>query len=674
MTLAPWLSPVTMRLLALVLLHFLWQGAALAALAYVVTALCRSASARYAVAVGTMVLMFAAPVATFMVFRAGQQASTPTVSAGTALSGSSPVSGVVHLSATHSSLPQDSAPAYFPWLVELWFSGVALLGLRSAGGFLLVERLRRKECIPVNEELLQVCVSLQRRLGVTRVVRYCESLRLDAPAVAGWIRPVVLLPVSALTGLTPAQLEAVIAHELAHIQRLDAFVNLFQVAVETLLFYHPAVWWIGKRARTEREHCCDDAAVAVCGSPVTYAHALTRLAEGEVAPQLVMAANRSPLAERIGRLLGANSAAESFRGANLSAGVLCLSAALLAGSALLGSVHNVHAQTPAPALAPTPPPALAAPPAWHAHVPKVPEPAPVARLSAPAPVPAPSPAPAPRQEDSASPALAPQAAPSAGNQSYIDSLKEAGLTNLTVDELVSLKVQGVTGDYVKSLVNLGLKLDVNELIGIKVQGITSEYVKEIRVATGQSLGVNELIGLKVQGVTPEYIKQMHDLGLKTDADDVIGMKVQGITPEYVKEMRALGLKLDSDEIIGMKVQGVTPEYVREMQGLGLKLDTDAIIGMKVQGVTPEYVKGIRDLGLNSDADEIIGMKVQGITPDYLKELQAAGFKVDVDEAIAAKVQGITPEFIAKARSHGFKDLTLDKLIRLKMTGVLDAEK
>ena len=672
--LAPWLSPDTMRLLALALLHFLWQGTALAALAYVVTALCRSASTRYAAGVGTMVLMLAAPISTFLIFRAQQQAASPTISVGAVLAASTPASAAIHSPANRTSLPRDNAPGYFLWLVEVWFAGVVLLGVRSAGGFLLVEQLRRKESMPVSEELAKICMSLQRRLGVTRAVRYCESLHLDAPAVAGWIRPVVLLPMSALSGLSKAQLEAVIAHELAHIRRLDAFVNLFQVVVETLLFYHPAVWWIGKRVRAEREHCCDDAAVDICGSPVTYAHALTRLAEGKAAPRLAMAANRSPLVERIGRLLGANSAAESFRGASLSAGVVCLSAALLAGSAFWGSVYQVHAQTPAPALAPAPLPAPSAPPARRGHVPEVPEPAPPAQPDAPTPAPRPAPAPGPSQENSPSPAPAPQAAATAASQSYIESLKAAGLTNLTVDELVSLKVQGITGDYVKSLVDLGLKLNANELIGIKVQGITSEYVKEIRVATGRSLGVDELIGLKVQGVTPEYIKQMHDLGLKTDADDVIGMKVQGITPEYVKEMRGVGLNLDSDDIIGMKVQGVTPEYVREMSGLGLKPDSNNIIGMKVQGVTPEYVKNMRDLGLNPDADEIIGMKVQGITPEYLKELQGAGFKVDPDEAIAAKVQGITPEFIAKARSHGFRDLTLDKLFRLKMSGVLDAEK
>ena len=146
-------------------------------------------------------------------------------------------------------------------------------------------------------------MSLQQRMGLTRVVRYCESLHLDAPAVAGWIRPVVLLPMSAVTGLTEAQLEAVIAHELAHIRRYDALVNLFQVGVETLLFYHPAVWWFGKRVRVEREHCCDDEAVALCGSPVTYAHALTRMAESKTVPQLAMAVNRSPLVARVARLL-----------------------------------------------------------------------------------------------------------------------------------------------------------------------------------------------------------------------------------------------------------------------------------------------------------------------------------------------------------------------------------
>jgi beta-lactamase regulating signal transducer with metallopeptidase domain/sporulation protein YlmC with PRC-barrel domain len=637
--LAPWLSPTTMRLLALALLHFLWQGAALAALGYAVMALSRSASTRYAIGVGVLALMLAAPVYTFVVLR-GQERTT-----GAAVSQSLPhslLSASQMARSTRQLPPRESYIAgYSLWLVEAWFFGVLLLSMRSAGGFLLIERLRRQECAPVSDELLAVCRSLQQRMGLRRVVRYCESIHLDAPAVAGWIRPVVLLPLRALSGLSGDEIEAVIAHELAHIRRFDAFVDLFQIAVETLLFYHPAVWWMGKQVRAEREHCCDDVAVAVCGSPVTYAHALARMAEWKQAPEFAMAANRSPLVERVARLLGAKQASESLRGANFSAGVLFLTVALLAGSAFLGSVHKAHAQAPVPA--PAHPVKLVAPTA-PTVAPKPPKEPFTVRAEA-------NPEPAPQLEEDASfaeaaSAGAPQAQRSAPKQSYIDSLKDAGLTNLTVDELIALKVQGVTGEYVKAIRDLGLKAGPEELIGMKVQGITPEYVKLMRDATGQNLGVEELIGLKVQSVTPDYLKQLHELGFATDSGDVIGMKVQGVTAEYVRAMRALDLKVDAGDIIGMKVQGITPEYV----------------------------KSIQQLGLDPDTGEIIGMKVQGITAEYLKALQAAGFKVDAGEAIGAKVQGITPEFIEKARSHGFKDLTLDKLIALKHTGVLDAEK
>ena len=97
------------------------------------------------------------------------------------------------------------------------------------------------------------------------------------PTVIGWLKPVVLLPASALAGLTPRQLEAILAHELAHIRRHDYLVNLLQTLVETLLFYHPAVWWLSRRIRVERENCCDDLAVSLCGDPVAYAAALADL-------------------------------------------------------------------------------------------------------------------------------------------------------------------------------------------------------------------------------------------------------------------------------------------------------------------------------------------------------------------------------------------------------------
>ncbi len=608
-----WLTPDLMRLLGLSLLHFLWQGLALAAFASVVMALFRSASVRYLVAVGALALMFAAPAITFLVLR--HQQSAPPATQTAIVASLSPVPQLSVRSQTAApAQPSGAVPSdSLIWLVQVWFAGVLLFSLRPAGGFLILERLRRKEAVPVAENLRATCLALQQRLGIRRVIRYCECLHLQAPAVVGWFRPVILLPVTALTGLTELQLRAVIAHELAHVKRLDCFVNLFQIAAETLLFYHPAVWWLSNRIRAERENCCDDAAIAACGNAVEYARALTLLAERRAAPALAMAANRSPLAARVARLLGLTSLGAGVRSAGLAASVLCLSTALLAGNAFFGAERTASAaQSQSSSQSPSPDPVILVT-APRPDKPK--RPAPSALPSASPNAPEPDAASGPQANPSPKPSPAPQEKPApAARESYIDGLKAAGIENPSIDQLIALKVQGVTPEYVRDLRAAGLTLDIEQIIG-----------------------------MKVQGVTPDYVRQLHDLGVKTDTGEIIGMKVQGVTPEYIRDMRATGLDVKGHEIVAMKVQGVTPEYVRKLH----------------------------DLGLHPGIGEVIGMKVQGVTPEYVKALQASGFKLDVGDFIAAKVQGITPEFIENARSHGFKDLDMHKLIALKHAGVLE---
>src|SRR5262249_17738290 len=147
--------------------------------------------------------------------------------------------------------------------------------------------------------------ALAARLGLTRQVRVLIAGAADGPSVVGWLRPVVLLPSATLLGLTPEQLEAVLAHELAHVRRHDYLVNLAQSLVETVLFYHPAVWWVSSRIRHERELCCDDLAVRSCGDALCYARALTRLERLRIAsPELAMGAAGGPLLFRVRRLMG----------------------------------------------------------------------------------------------------------------------------------------------------------------------------------------------------------------------------------------------------------------------------------------------------------------------------------------------------------------------------------
>ncbi|PYU50887.1 MAG: hypothetical protein DMG48_11775 [Acidobacteria bacterium] len=631
---ANWISPEILRTLGWTLLHFLWQGAGLAALFAVAAAVCRNASTRYALAVSALVLMMVSPVVTFTWLRAQGNPAVQTGAEG-ALTWARPSTQLsTALSGSRAPIAGSSAerPTGMLWLVEAWFLGVLLLSLRTAGGLILIERLRRKEIKAVGAELYAKCVALQRRMGLDRVIRYCECHRLDAPAVLGWFRPVVLLPVRALTGLTEAQIEAVIAHELAHIRRLDCFVNLFQIATETLLFYHPAVWWVSQRIRAERENCCDDEAIVVCGDAVNYARALTLMEEWRTAPALMMAANRGPLAERVMRLLGWNGAAGRIRVAGLAGSFVCLVGALLAGNAFLGIAHAaLGASAPSNQEQKSSSVIVVKPETTAAKA-----------RTAQAAKPAPGPTAQATPKAQTSPGSEPQTASDGKKQSYTDAMASAGVKITDVDELIALKIQGVTPEYIKGMHDLGLQPNAEELIGMKVQGITAEYVREMRKFDAH-VGTDELIGMKVQGITPEYITEMRKYYSNLNVEDSIGMKVQGVTPEYIRGFHDLGLQPSAEDVIGLKVQGVTPDYVKEMRAIGLKPGTD----------------------------ELIGMKVQGITPEYVKSMQAAGFKdLECDELIGAKVQGITPEFIEKARKHGFQNLTLDKLMALKHADIL----
>src|SRR5262249_12856796 len=151
-----------------------------------------------------------------------------------------------------------------------WLVGVSLLIARMAGGLWRVRVLHRDALALPPSTWKTSCQRLARRIGLRYAVHVVESLDVDVPTVVGWMRPVILLPIAAIAALTPAQVEAILAHELAHIRRHDYVVNFLQTIAETLLFYHPAVWWVSRRIRAEREHCCDDVAVNVCGDAVGY--------------------------------------------------------------------------------------------------------------------------------------------------------------------------------------------------------------------------------------------------------------------------------------------------------------------------------------------------------------------------------------------------------------------
>jgi uncharacterized protein (TIGR03435 family) len=314
--------------LGLTLLHFLWQGAAIAAIYAIARIRTHSAQARYILACIALAAMTIAPVITFTL--SGQTETSQAKRAHVA-------------TVAHHSAPLAKDPALDPIpavpthsitneIVPAWLIGAAALWLRLLFTWIVATRMKSRQTRAAPREWQQTL----DRLG-KRSVQLLISPLIQVPTVIGWLRPVVLIPVGALAGVPSEHVEALLAHELAHIRRHDYLVNILQSVAEATLFYHPAVWWISHNIREERENCCDDIAVAITGDPLAYAQALADLeSHRPVHLTPALAANGGSLKHRIARLLGVTS--------HTSAGPGAIAAALI----LLFAAYAVFAQTSPP--------------------------------------------------------------------------------------------------------------------------------------------------------------------------------------------------------------------------------------------------------------------------------------------------------------------------------------
>ncbi|MCB9760190.1 MAG: M56 family metallopeptidase [Alphaproteobacteria bacterium] len=284
------MSPTLGEALGWALVQFLWQGVAIALLYAVVSLALRRAAPelRYAAGVVALALMALAPIGTTAV----------AMTAGPWTFASAPWTPLALLGC---SLQGNSA-----WIVRGWLLGVALSSVRLGGGLWLTGHYRRASR-PLPPAMAARLEALAARVGLAGRVDFAQTRSLSTPGVVGLWRPLILLPTSVLSGLSPDQLEAVLAHELSHVRRHDALVNLLQCVIEVALFFHPAVWWVSRSVRMEREHCCDDHAARAVGSGVRLARALAALESVGPAPQLMVAGTGGLLALRVRRLLGGPS-------------------------------------------------------------------------------------------------------------------------------------------------------------------------------------------------------------------------------------------------------------------------------------------------------------------------------------------------------------------------------
>jgi beta-lactamase regulating signal transducer with metallopeptidase domain len=658
------------------LLHLVWQATIVAGILAAVLALLprESANARYAAACSALAFVFAMFVTTAI--RSYDPAAAPVQTS--SFEGSTvnvpltkiPAVIVATAAASWRDRAVDAmstARQSLPTVVAFWFLGVLVLSTRLMVSWFRARALLTHGATDASSEWQSVAARLSEALGLRRAVRLLQSAAVEVPSVLGTLRPVILLPASTLTGLTPAQLEMVLAHELAHIARHDFLVNLLQAFVETLMFYHPAVWWMSRRVRIERENCCDDLAVAVCGNPLQYAKALTRLEELRAnALPTVVAANGGSLLDRI-RRIAAGRAESTGTGTRWGAAAAML--AILAIALIVPSL---------PALAQRDEPGKAA----------------TSNIDVVEPAEEPDDPPEPRKPaDPAEPAeepdfdfnfdsefvmvppippIPPVVVP---NHIFVPPIPPVPPVNLAfLNNFGHFRNDDNDDDADRDQHEQSRdgKLSVDDLIALRATGVTPEYIKEMRsLFPGSDLG--DVTGMSAVGVTPEYVRELRAAGLDLDASDVTGLKAVGVTSDYVKQMRDAGFTIkDAGDVTGLKALGITGAWIRDMRTAGLTIESaDDASGLKALGVTAEYIKGLRDAGFTiKDADDVTGMKAVGVTVDYVREMAEAGVKiVDADDATSLKAVGVTPQFVKQLAAAGYTNLSIDELTSMAATGI-----
>jgi hypothetical protein len=501
-------------------------------------------------------------------------------------------------------------------------------------------------------------------------VKLLESTVVQVPTAIGAFRPVILFPATVFLGLPTRGLEALIAHELAHVRRHDYLVNLLQTVAETLLFYHPAVWWVSARIRSEREQCCDDLAIAATGDARTYARALIRLEEMRgAAPALAVAAGGGNLWKRVLRLLTQTPPADD-RPSGWVAGIVALAMIVVLGAATrvgpagdheAGSGDSIEAiDRGVPDVVVQPGAAVVEDSGGNGMEPREGEEPDVQP-------PIPEEAEIEDASDEPSPPV------------IRDEATGTGSRVLTAEELDDFRAHGVTPEYVRSIAALGYERAAPEdIVSLKIHGVTASDIAEMNRLFGKQ-PLEDHVSFKIHGVTPDAVRQLSALGLgKLPPDDVLSMRIHGVDAAYVEKLRAAGYRdLSAEDAVSARIHGVSPADAEGWSRLGYSnVSLEDLVGARIHGASPEFGAHLRSLGFDVSLDDVVAFRIHGVTGEFLREMKSLGFappSFSADDAVSFRIHGVTPEFVREIRALGYKDASADDLQELRVHGISAAE-
>ena len=593
-----------------------------------------------------------------------------------------------------------------PLILTIWVLGMALFLLKIMGSVSYIYIIRNRHNFPVDEYWLEKLMKLKEKLKLQKGIDLVESALVRSPVVVGHLKPVILFPIGVINRLSPQDVEAILAHELAHIVRHDYIFNILQSLVEALFYYHPAVWWLSAQVRTERESACDEIAIQLTGDSIHYAKTLVTVQEMAFFPLSTALAfaghpRKSQFLLRIQRILKQKQ--------NPNVMEKLIATFLIVGSLVVLTVaqnnkwaaNNNDTQSnvtisedsfiqwgDAP---------LSTSGFWSAkvdgddvkvtfnHDMEKGNWTSTRRFK--------------KSEFSAMPTTesAFNITREAGvmkfkgkfednegygkfkfeeNADFKTYLGTYGMSNIKEEMMVHLFMSNINKSYMDYLKQNGYtSISKSQLQDLAIHGLTREnmesYITNFKKYVKGEMSLDKIIELKIHGVDAQYQRDLYDAGfIDVPLDQILEAKIHGLNKDYLKDIANTGQKLSLDEAIQMKIHGVDAAFINKISKGQKKLTPDEIVDAKIHGIDKMDVERIQKGGVELNNEDLKAFAIHGIDADYIEQMNKAGFgKLSNEDLLAAKIHGINPETAKSFGEMGYKDLSFEKVLEFKIHGI-----
>ncbi len=696
------------------LIHSLWQALVIAVVLTLALYIFRRSSSRfkYILALGALGTILLGSISTYYLYSVDHEYAkmlktetiTPVTTASALIGLEEPAVAETPFEGNSVSVSSNGYDALI-WLFVLWVVGVLTLTIYNFISWQWTRYFTTTLIQPISEKWQERFDDLCYRLKMDRAVRLIESKLIQSPCVIGWFKPIILVPSGIFTGFNTQYLEMILTHELAHIKNYDILINYFQKFIETLLFFNPSVWWISRKIRFEREHCCDDLVVSTYNDKLKYAHALADLEQFRQKQfGFAMAARGGSLIGRIKRLIG-KSEKSNYRSGLGAVLVTAFSLMLIVGICLFAVDDSevAIAQTSNTNLLNIPPENYTLKGywdmAWYGDKVDI-------KMSF-------------RNSNQydrtfwydelvglekeqdikftmvkdAGTVYFEGTMDKIGNEclgsgncwfvaniDFIDEIAKLGYRNSgeydnAQDKLLNLALSNMSLEYARQIKQLGHDdLTINELIKLHYHGVSVEYIAELEQVGYSKLTSRELLRMKDHGVDAYFIYALHKYGYnEIQVDELIKCKDHGVNARFIEKMIALGYEdLSLTELVRMKDHGVDGEYVKKISESGLEfIEADEMVKLRDHGIDHEFIKEMQKLkGSNLTPEELIKLHDHGVSASYIETIHTSGYaNFTPHEIIKMSDYGVTGEFIKQLSESDYDYFSADEIAKMCAYGV-----